>query len=71
MLLILGITTTIAGTTGGFLDGASTVAQFDGPYAVAFDCVGNLYIGENTNCAIRKITTAGPQSAFVSFAPFI
>jgi sugar lactone lactonase YvrE len=47
-------TLTGSGTTGGFADGTLTAAQFNSPYGVAMDSVGNLYVAGN-NHRIRKI----------------
>ena len=57
-----GIITTVAGNgTSGFSgDGAAaTSAQLNGPYAVAFDNAGNIFIPDNGNSRIRKVTPDG------------
>jgi sugar lactone lactonase YvrE len=56
-----GIITTVAGTgTAGYVaaqDGnAATSAELNGPYGVAVDASGNLYIGDTTNQRIRMVT---------------
>ncbi len=54
-----GIITTIAGTggVGSFGEGVPAVtAQFHGPYGVALDDAGNLYIGDAGNNEVRKIS---------------
>ena len=59
---ILGIITTIAGTgTAGYNgDNISAVsAQLNLPSGLAFDAIGNLYIGDTYNYRIRKINTLG------------
>jgi sugar lactone lactonase YvrE len=55
-----GVVTTLAGNgKPGFKDDAGTAAQFNDPIAVAVDASGNVYVADETNNAIRKITPAG------------
>lgn len=56
-----GVVTTLAGTPGiiGSADGAGAAAQFNRPWGIAADKVGNLYVADNENCLVRKITPAG------------
>lgn len=57
-----GIITTFAGTgMGGYSgdDGPATAAQLLTPNSVAFDKVGNVYISDENNHAIRKVNSAG------------
>jgi hypothetical protein len=61
-----GIITTVAGTglpgyTGN--GGKATSATLDGPYALALDAAGNLYIAEDINNVVRKVTPGGTISA--------
>lgn len=54
-----GIITTVAGTGGGAFqgdNGPSTLAAVDLPSDIALDAAGNLYIAEQGNNRIRKIT---------------
>ncbi len=53
---------TLAGTVSGFRDGASNVAQFRGPTGVVLDDSGNVYVADQNNNRIRKITSAGVVS---------
>jgi sugar lactone lactonase YvrE len=55
-----GVVTTLAGSTQGFADGASTNAQFNSPTGIAIDANGNLYVTDTYK--IRKITSAGVVS---------
>lgn len=62
-----GIISTVAGNnTSGFSgDGsAATTAQLNNPQDVAFDAAGNMYISDNLNHRIRKVTTTGTISTF-------
>ena len=53
--------TTLAGLVGfpGGGDGAATIARFNNPTGVATDGVGNVYVADNFNHTIRKVTPAG------------
>ncbi len=55
-----GIITTVAGSgTYGYMDGPAATAQFAGPFGIAIDTTGNLYIADENNGVVRKISTAG------------
>jgi len=56
-----GVTSTIAGLAGvkGSADGAGTNASFNLPTGIAVDASGNLYVADEFNDTIRKITPNG------------
>jgi PKD repeat protein len=57
-----GTITTIAGTgTAGFSGdgGQATSAQLNGPFGVAVDQNGNVYIADTVNNRVRRVTSAG------------
>ena len=56
----LGVVSTLAGqTTAGYLDGTGTSARFNGPWGIAVDSFGTVYVGDYNNQRIRKITAEG------------
>jgi RHS repeat-associated protein len=67
-----GVVTTIAGTVGlyGSADGLLSAATFAGPWGIATDKIGNIYVAEGVNEDVRKITPAGQVSTIAGLAEF-
>lgn len=61
-----GLVTTVAGKGygGTFVDGDTSVARFNFPTDVVVDASGNLYVTDELNDRVRKITLAGMVSTF-------
>jgi len=55
-----GVVTTLAGSgSSGSANATGTAASFDNPFGVAVDSSGNVYVADNWNNLIRKITPGG------------
>jgi sugar lactone lactonase YvrE len=56
-----GVVTTFAGQAGtfGFADGAGSAARFNVPRGIASDTLGIVYVADNSNQVIRRITPDG------------
>jgi hypothetical protein len=56
-----GVVTTFVGLAGtyGSADGTGSAARFHNPFEIAVDSAGNLYVSDELNHTIRKITSAG------------
>ena len=54
-----GSVATLAGGVEGFQDGQGAAARFDTPSGIALDALGNLYVADTGNHAVRKVTPAG------------
>ena len=58
-----GVVSTFAGSgSRGSTNGTGTEASFNGPIGIALDSSGNVYVSDNGNHLIRKITSAGVVS---------
>jgi hypothetical protein len=54
-----GVVTTIAGSTMGYQDGPALTAKFANPYGVAIAQDSSLYVVDELNYYIRRISTTG------------
>jgi sugar lactone lactonase YvrE len=60
VVIATGAATVLAGTDGqsGYADGTGADARFTAPWGLAIDGAGNLFVGDASNNAIRKIVLA-------------
>jgi sugar lactone lactonase YvrE len=67
-----GLVTTLAGTgtawVSGSADGVGAAASFHSPTGVCIDSAGNVYVADNNNHTIRKITPARVVSTLAGTA---
>ena len=66
-----GVTTLFSGSasgTSGMANGNSSVATFSGPNGLVADASGNVYVADQNNNQIRKITPSGNVTLFAGSA---
>jgi hypothetical protein len=65
-----GVVTIIAGLSGvpGSADGTNSVARFNDPRGVAVDGAGNVYVADDFNSTIRKVTPVGANWVVTTLA---
>lgn len=66
------VTTVAGGAGGGFADGTGTAALFSGPGGIAYGPDGDLYVSDQNNNRVRRVTTAGVVTTYATglIAPF-
>ncbi len=62
------VVTTIAGSSGGSRDGTNLQARFSTPHGIAMDNVGSLYVADDGNSTIRKLTPSGTNWVVTTIA---
>lgn len=70
MINSAGMVSTLAGVAGspGAVDGTDTNARFKSPTGIVIGTDGNLYVADQGNNTIRKVTTAGNVSTLAGAA---
>jgi sugar lactone lactonase YvrE len=65
-----GVVTTLAGLAGsaGSTDGTGSSARFYRPSGVAVDSAGSVYVADEWNCTIRKVTPTGVVTTLAGLA---
>lgn len=63
------VQTIAGGNQPGFLDGASNVALFDTPSSVVVNSLGELFVADTRNNAVRKIDINGQVSTLIASDP--
>ena len=70
LLLTIGRGTGAGGSwgSGAYMDGVATTAQFNCPTGVTVAPDGTLFVADNRNCVIRRVTSLGTVSTYAGVA---
>jgi sugar lactone lactonase YvrE len=60
----LGVVTTVSGSTAGSADGVAAEAHFNFPEGVAIDAAGTIFVADNGNHRVRKITATLAKATY-------
>jgi len=65
-----GVVSTLAGSAmqSGFVDGTGSAARFNSPWGISVDRSGVLFVSDNQNNVIRRVTAAGVVSTLAGNA---
>jgi len=60
-ITLAGVVTTLAGSAGatGTANGTGAAARFNQPAGLAADALGNVFVADSSNHAVRRVTSAG------------
>ncbi len=53
-----GVVTTVAGSTYGWVEGSASTAKFEGPRGMVITAQGEIFVVEDRNNTVRKLTAA-------------
>jgi hypothetical protein len=60
LVVLIAVVTSLAGSGNpGFADGVGLQASFNGPYGIAVDASGTVFVADHMNRRIRKISPTG------------
>jgi sugar lactone lactonase YvrE len=63
-----GTTTLLAGTSNGYVNGATGAAAFSSPTGIAVSSLGDVFVTDTNNCVVRKIS-AGQVTTLAGAGP--